>query len=80
MTEGLPFPAALFRLRPEYCFLLSFALREFEQFGDRNQHTTTDAANRQLLFRNQRVQHSFADADEPSSGCFAVEQNRPVHT
>jgi hypothetical protein len=78
--QGLPFPAALFGLHPNpFFFLLTFALSEFQQFGVRNEHTTTDSPYRKLLACDERVQRSFADSNEPSGFRFAVEQNMPVH-
>jgi hypothetical protein len=77
--QGLPFPAALFGLHPNLFFLLTFALSEFQQFGVRNEHTTTDSPYRKLLACDERVQRSFADSNEPSGFRFAVEQNMPVH-
>ena len=60
--------------------LLAFALlRESQQLLIRNQNATADAPYRQLLFCNERVQHSLADTDEPSGIRFAVEQDMLVH-
>jgi hypothetical protein len=54
-------------------------LRESQQLLIRNQHTPSYAPYCQLLFCNERVQRSFADADEPSGFRFAVEQDVLVH-
>ena len=78
MTKGCLFGQP-FSVASNYFFLLIFALSEFQQLGIRNQNAPSDALNRQLLFRNERVQHSLANSDEPSSIRFAVEQDVLVH-
>jgi len=78
MTKGCLFGQP-FSVASNYLFLLIFALREFQQCGVRNQHTTTDFSCRNLFACDERVQRSFADANNPSGVRFAVEQNIPVH-